>query len=151
MLVDFEFAKSPKLSLASIRWVGPWSDAKIHANFLQVAKWTRANGLRTGRWVFTEPAERTWEVGIEIRGRAPSDRKIRVRTLPATAVARVVFDPDVVSPRVVYHGLADWLRSRKKDGEVQRVGAYREVYPGDPWADRRALAHTEIQVAVRRR
>jgi hypothetical protein len=60
-----------------------------------------------------------------------------------------VFDPEVVSPRVVYHGMTDWLRWRRKEREVRSIGQYREVYPGDPWRDKNAYARTEIQVVVR--
>ena len=62
----------------------------------------------------------------------------------------MVFDPEVVEPRVVYHGLSDFLRWRKKSGEIRSVGDYREVYQGDPWKDRRAYAHTEVQYVVRK-
>ena len=65
-------------------------------------------------------------------------------------MARIVFDPDMVEPRVVYHGLSDFLRWRKREGEIRAIGDYREVYPGDPWKDRHALAHTEIQTVVRK-
>ncbi len=110
MVVDFQIARSPGYRVAAVRWKGPWSDARIHRQFLSVLAWARREGLRTGAWVFREPAERTWEVAIEVRGKARSEGTIRIRTYPASEVARVVFDPDVVSPRVIHHGLADWLR-----------------------------------------
>jgi hypothetical protein len=50
---------------------------------------------------------------------------------------------------VVYHGVTDWLRWRRKEKEIKGVGAYREVYQGNPWSDRKAWSHTEIQVVVR--
>jgi hypothetical protein len=65
-------------------------------------------------------------------------------------VARAVYDPEIIEPRVVYHGLSDFLRWRKKDHEIRSVGGYREVYSGDPWKDTRAYAHTEVQVGVRK-
>jgi effector-binding domain-containing protein len=149
MTVDFAFKKSPAYRVAALRWKGAWSDARIHAQFLRVAAWAKAHGLRTGKWIFLEPAERTWEVAVQVRGPARSGNGIRVRTMPGSRVASVTFDPGVVSPAVVYHGVHDWLRARRKDRTIARVGAYREVYGGDPWKDRRALARTEIQVLVR--
>jgi hypothetical protein len=65
-------------------------------------------------------------------------------------VASVVYDPKVIEPRVVYHGLTDWLRWRRKEGEIRSVGDYREVYTADPWTDAKAYAHTEVQIVVRK-
>ena len=150
MAVDFELQRAPAYRVATLRWKGPWSDVGVHRKFLEVAAWARRHGLRTGRWIFREPAERSFEVAIEILGKAKSDRSIRIRTFRASAVARVVFDPKVIEPRVVYHGLADWLRWRRKEGAIRSVGDYREVYVGDPWADPKAYARTEVQYTVRR-
>lgn len=150
MTVDFAIKRTPAYRVASLRWKGAWSDAKIHGQFLKVAAWARARGLKTGVWIFREPAERTWEVSVEVRGRARSEGAVKVRTHPAGWAASVVFDPEVISPAVVYHGLTDWLRWRRKDGTIRSVGSYREVYRGDPWRDRRAFAHTDTQMIVRR-
>lgn len=150
MTVDFAFGKMPKLRLATLAWTGPWNEKKIRAQFERIDRWLRKSGARPGRWVFREPGARKWEVGIEVRGSVAGSDGIRVRTLPASDVARVVFNPDEVSPRVLYHGIADWLRWRKREKEVRSVGNYREVYAGNPWKDPRAWARTEIQVVVRR-
>jgi hypothetical protein len=149
MTVDFRFQRAPTYRLATIRWKGPWSDAKIHAQFRKIVGWAKKEGLRTGRWVFTEPAERTWEVGLEVTAAKHAGRGIRLKTLPAARVATSEFDPDVVAARVVYHGLSDWLRWRKKEREIASVGMYREVYRGDPWTDRRAASHVRIEIVVR--
>lgn len=149
MSVDFRFRKAPKYRVAAVRWKGPWSEAKIRGNFRRLAQWARDHGWRTGAWLFREPGEREWEVLVEVGPAARSEGPIRVRTLAATRVASVVFDPNVVEPRVIYHGLNDWLRWRRKEGEVRRVGSFREVYAGDPWKDARAWARTEVQVEVR--
>jgi effector-binding domain-containing protein len=149
MAVDFKFKRAPAYRLASVAWKGPWSDARIRAKFYQVAAWARKRGLKTGKWVFREPGERSWEVGIEVRGEAKSEGAIRIKTYPRARVASILFDPEVVSPRVAYHGMNDWLRWRRKEGEVKSVGQYREVYPGDPWRDKKAYAQTEIQIVVR--
>jgi effector-binding domain-containing protein len=150
MTVDFEFRKSPAIRLASVRWTGPYSERQIRAHFEEVARWAKRRGIRTGRWVFLEPRERTWETGIELRGPAKAEGKIRIRTLPAATVARVQFDPEVVSPRVVYHGLMDWLRWRRKEKEIRSVLSNREIYEGNPWKDRRAWSRTEVQFVVRK-
>ena len=150
MTVDFVLKKAPSLRVASIRWTGPYREAEIRRRFAEVRSWVVARGLRPGRWVFREPGERQWEVGIEVAARARSAGRVKVRTLPATRVATVTFDPEVVSPRVVYHGLSDWLRWRRKEKKIRSVVSTREIYPGDPWKDARAWSRTEVQFVVRR-
>lgn len=149
MTVDFAFKRAPSYRVASIRWSGPWSDARIHAQFARVAKWAAKQHLRTGKWIFLEPGTRLWEVAIEVKGEARSSGGIRIRTFPAARVASVVLDPAVVSPRVVYHGLNDWLRWRRKDHEIRSVGVSREVYDGDPWRDPKAWSRIDVQFVVR--
>ncbi|HTP55372.1 MAG TPA: hypothetical protein VML53_01735 [Thermoplasmata archaeon] len=148
--VDFEFAKAPRYRVAAIAWSGPWNERKIRAQFERVAAWAKGQKLRTGRWIFREPGTRRWEVSIELLGRARGSSPVRLKTLPATPVARVVFDPDVVSPRVVYHGLSDWLRWRKREKQIRSVVSTRELYPGNPWTDPSAWARTEVQFVVRK-
>jgi len=149
MTVDFVLKKVPSVRVASIQWTGPYSEAEIRRRFAEVRSWTVAHRLRPGRWVFREPGERRWEVGIEVPGRARSEGRVKVRTLPAMRVATVTFDPEVVSPRVVYHGISDWLRWRRKEKKIRRVVSTREIYPGDPWKDARAWSRTEVQFVVR--
>jgi len=149
MTVDFVLKKTPSLRLATLRWSGPYSEATIRKRFAEVEKWARAHKVRTGRWVFREPASRQWDVGIEVYGSARSEGRVKVRTLPPSTVASVTFDPEVVSPRVVYHGLSDWLRWRRKEKKVRSVLSTREVYPGDPWKNAQAWAKTEVQFVVR--
>lgn len=150
MVVDFEIKRSPAYRVASLSWTGPWSERRIRSQFDRVAKWARRHGLRTGRWIFREPGTRAWEVSIEIRGSAHAESPIRIRTLPACSVASVVFDPNVVSPSVVYHGVNDWLRWRRRDKTIRSVGSYRELYARDPWRNPSAWARTEVQVVVRK-
>ena len=149
MVVDFAFKRAPKIRTVGVSWSGPWSDARIRKEFEGVAKWAAAHRLKTGTWVFQGDGERKFFVGIEVKGRAKADGRLRSRSFRATRVAQVEFDPEQVSPRVVYHGLNDWLRWRKKDKEVRSVGAYREIYSGNPWKDRKAWSKTTIQVVVR--
>jgi len=149
MKVDFTFKRTPSYRVAYLAWKGPWKDATIRRNFEKVAQWAKARGYGPSLWIFREPGERRWETGIVVNARARSEGKIRIRTLPATRVASVVFDPEVISPAVVYHGLTDWLRWRKKDKKVKRVVSYREVYRGNPWKDQSAYARTDVQFVVR--
>jgi hypothetical protein len=149
MTVDFGWGRAPKLRVASIAWKGPWKEATIRAKFETIDRWARAHRVRTGRWIFMEPGERRWEVAIEVKGAVRASPPVRLRTLRAARVARVVFDPEAVSPRVIYHGLNDWLRWRRKDREIRSVGSSREVYPGNPWRDPKAWARTEVQFVVR--
>ncbi len=148
--VDFAWGNSPRLRVAAIAWKGPWSERRVRAQFERIARWTREHGVRTGRWILGGPGGGSWEVAIELRGPARGSSGVRTKTLPAARVARVVFDPEVVSPRVVYHGLRDWLRGQRRDGTIRSVGSSREVYAGSPWRDARAWARTEVQFVVRR-
>lgn len=149
MTVDFAFRRAPSYRVASVTWKGPWSEPKIRSNFRRVLAWAEARKLRTGKWIFREPGERTWEVAIEVRGPARSERGVRIRTYPAARVATVTFDPDVVSPEVIYHGITDWLRWRRKEKQIRSVGKYQEIYEDDPWRNPRAWARTTVQVIVR--
>ena len=151
MTVDFAIKRAPKYRVASVRWVGPYREKRIRSEWEGLARWAKARGLRTGRWFFledgSEPRYR-FEVAIEVLGAAKSEGKVRIRTFPASAIATITFNPDQVSARVIYHGLSDWLRWRKKDKTIKRTRAWREVYTGNPWTDARAWSRTEIQVLV---
>jgi len=149
--VDFAMKRAPKYRVASVRFVGPYQEKRIRSEWEGIARWAEAKGLKTGRWFFSEDGEGPrykFEVAIEVRGPAKSDRKVRLRTFPASPIATVTFNPDQVEPRVIYHGLNDWLRSRKKDKTIKRARTWREVYTGNPWKDATAWSKTEIQVLV---
>jgi effector-binding domain-containing protein len=87
-------------------------------------------------------------VALEVKGPVRGTPRIRRKTYPATRVARVVFDPEQVSPRVIYHGLSDWLKWRRREGKIHAVVSSREVYSGNPWRDARAWSRTEVQFVV---
>ena len=161
MAVDFAIRKSPAYRIAERTLSGKWpGDKAILAEFVKAQAWAKDKGLRTGKWFFLESggedespkAKLHMEMGIEIRNNAPEHggNGITLKTLPASLVATVTFDPDQVSPRVIYHGLNDWLRQLEKAGEYKEFGPYREVYPGNPWANKKAWAHTRIEVPVKR-
>lgn len=149
MTVDFELKRVPKIRVASVSWTGPWREARIRKEFERVQKWAKSRGLRPGRWILNMPSEGRFVAAVEVRAGGTGDRTVRLRTLPATRVACVCFDPKVVEARVVYHGLTDWLRWRKKDHTIRAVGPYREVYRGNPWTDAQAWANVEVQAVVR--
>jgi effector-binding domain-containing protein len=149
MVVDFEFTKSPAMRIAAVSWKGPWKEKRIRSEFERLERWAKKRGIRTGKYVFMEPSSQHWKVGIEVKGKARGEGEVHLSTLPASKVACVVYDPDEVSPRVVYHGLTDWLRWRRKDGDIKAVGAYREVYDGNPWTSAKAWSNCCVQVVVR--
>ncbi len=151
IVVDFAIKRAPKYRVASVRWTGPYQESRIRREWDGIARWAKAQGARTGKWFFSEDGDGPryrFEVAIEVRGNVKSSGHVRLRTFPASPVATVTFNPDQVSTRVIYHGISDWLRWRKKDKTIRRVRTYREVYDGNPWSDARAWAHTEIQVLV---
>ncbi len=151
MAVDFAIKRAPAYRVASVRFTGPYQEKKIQSEWEGIARWAKDRGLRTGKWFFIEEDDGPrykFEVAIEVRGKAKGDRKVRMRTYAASPIAAVTFDPDVVSARVVYHGLSDWLRWRKKDKTIKRARTWREVYAGNPWKDAKAWSHAEIQVTV---
>ncbi len=150
MTVDFGFKRAPAYRIATLGRTGAWNERKLRGQFADLVAWAKRNHLRVGHWFFFEPDERTFVAGIEIRGKAVGSGRIRLRTLPAATVASVTFNTDQVSPRVIYHGLYDWLRWQKKGKEIRKVLAYREVYSGDPWSSAKVWSKTEIQVVVKK-
>ena len=151
MVVDFALKRAPKYRVASVRFTVPYKESRIRSEWAGLARWAKSKDLRTGKWFFSEEGDGPryrFEVAIEVRGPAKSDGKVRIKTLPASPIASVTFDPDVVAARVVYHGLGDWLRWRKKDRTIRRARSWREVYDGNPWTDPRAWSRAEIQVLV---
>lgn len=150
VVVDFSFKRTPAYRVAYIGWKGPWNEKRIRGEFTRLDRWAQASGYRTGRWFFREPGTRRWEVALEVRGAKVRARPpVRFKTLPATRVASVVFDPESVAPAIVYHALMDWLRWRRKDGKIRSVGSTREVYSGNPWTDPKAWSRTDVQFLVR--
>ena len=151
MAVDFAIKTTLKYRVVSVRFVGPFNERRIRSEWERLAKWAKTKRLNTGKWFFSEEdagKAYRFDLSIEVRGRVKGEGKVRVRTFPASPIATVTFDPDVVAARVIYHGLSDWLRWRKKDKTIKRTRTWREVYSGNPWTDKKAWSHTEIQVLV---
>jgi hypothetical protein len=142
--VDFAVGRVRSVRVASIVRVGPWKVDNLRTEFGELVRWAQRVGVRTGRWIFIERGHHRWEACLEVAGRAAADGRIRLRTLPAARVARVVFDPEKISSRIVYHGLRDWVRTR--GGSRRGKGAeIREVYSADPWKSAAAWARCEVQ------
>ncbi len=157
MVVDFEVTRSPSYTVASILKIGPYREDNLRSEFGELVSWAKQHRLRTGKWIMYEhdgpnsrrPGNRRrWEACLEIRGEAKAEGRIRIKKLPAQTVAHVIFNPNVVSSRIVYHGLGDWIWWRLKYKDFKRAGPTREVYDGDPWTSTKAWSKVDVQVLV---
>ncbi len=160
LLVDFVVKSAPAYNAASIKRVGPWRDDMWQKDIRQLEKWARKRKLRIGKYFLYEldglrsnrpDNKRRWETCLEIKGKAKSQGKVKVKKVTKETVVSVRFNPDKVSARLVYHGLSDWLRWRLEDKTFKRVGATREVYSGNPWRKPWAWARAEVQVLVKKK
>src|SRR2546426_12802198 len=142
MLVDFTIKKFSGCRVASITYVGPYREGgdMMREEFNQIVKWARENRVRTGRWFFAMLDEsevpdkkRRWEAAIEVKGaKGEAEGGIRFRKLPDQLVASVTFDPDKVSPRVIYYGLMAWLAQLRKDRAYKSAATTGVVHTRDP-------------------
>ena len=157
MVVDFEVSRTPSYTVASILKIGPYREDNLRSEFGELVSWAKKHRVRTGKWIMYEhdgpnsrrPGnQRRWEACLEIRGKAKAEGRIRIKKLPAQTVAHVVFNPNVVSSRIVYHGLGDWIWWRLKYKDFKRAGPTREVYDGDPWTNTKAWSKADVQVLV---
>lgn len=152
MTVDFEFRQAPAFRIAYLPPMTKYKEATVRAQFERIARWARDHRVRTGHWLFvylSRPSDDRFQVAIEVKGRVRGEGPIRTRRIPASKVGRVTFDPEVVSPRVVFFGITDWLRWERSEKKIRGLVSYREVYDGNPWTDRSAWAHTTLEVVVR--
>jgi effector-binding domain-containing protein len=150
MVVDFSFKRSPKYRVAFLRGRVPWTERSLRAAFRELQAWAKQHQVRTGKWIIASPSNTYWEACLEIKGEARGSGRIHIKVLPATSVATITFDPGVVSPRVIYHGLMDWLKWRRKAHEIKSTGLTREIYPSDPWSDPKAWSRATVEYVVRR-
>ena len=156
MVVDIKVKRVPSYTVASMMRIGPFRRNMLRAEFNQLVNWAKKKGIRSGKWILyflDEPGEARpanklrSEACLQIRGKAKSEGRIKVKKLPAQKVASVTFDPDEVSPGLVYSGIYGWLRfAGYKD-----VGLSRELYDGNPWTNARAWAKAEVQVPVKKK
>lgn len=156
MLVDFKLKSAPSYKIAYVMRYGPWSGPNMwRAEFNQLVKWTKKNRVRTGKWIVyfidewgkVPERKRRSIAALEIRGKPKAEGKIKVMRLPRQKVVSVTFNPDLVSSRVVYHGIEGWLQYRP----FKEAGPSRELYNGSPWTNAHAWANAEVQVPIKRK
>ncbi|MGA3107967.1 MAG: GyrI-like domain-containing protein [Candidatus Bathyarchaeia archaeon] len=156
MTVDIRLKRVPAYKVASILRVGSYKSNMLRSEFSQLVKWANQRKLRTGKWMLyfiDEPGgarpmnKLRSEACLQIKGNAESEGKIKVKTLPAQNVASVTFNPDKVSPHLVYSGIYGWLRYSGFKDTTQG----REVYNGNPWRNPRAWANAEVQVPAKKK
>src|SRR2546421_7452238 len=141
MLVDFKIKKFSGCRVASVTYVGPYREGgdMMREEFNHIVKWARKKGVRTGRWFFADldgsevpDKKRRWEAAVEVKGaKARAQGGIRFREFPDQLVASVTFDPEKVSPRVIYYCLVGWLEGGV-DREGKSAGPAREDYTCHP-------------------
>jgi len=156
LVVDIKVKQSPSYRVASLIHYGPHSPNMFRLEFDYLVKWAKKNKLRTGKWIMRwldEPGSKPSnkirsEACLEIKGRARPEGKIMIKTFPKHTVLTVTFDPEEVSPRLVYSGIYGWIRY--SDWEATDSPP-REVYATNPWTNARAWANAEIQVPVKKR
>ncbi len=155
MVVDIKTKRAPRYTVASIRRVGPYSSNMLRAEFGRLLGYAKKRRLRTGKWFLyflDEPGSRPArklrsEACLEIRGKAKPYGKVKVKRLPRQTVLSVTFNPNKVSPMLVYSGLYGYLRF----AGFREAGPSREVYVGSPWTNPRAWANAEVQLPVKRK
>lgn len=156
MTVDIRLKRVPAYKVASILRVGSYKSNMLRSEFSQLVKWANQRKLRTGKWMLyfidepggARPMNRLRsEACLQIKGNAKSEGRIKVKTLPAQNVASVTFNPDKVSPHLVYSGIYGWLRYSGFKDTTQG----REVYNGNPWRNPRAWANAEVQVPAKKK
>jgi len=156
MVVDIKLKQVPSYTVASLIHYGPHEPNMFRNEFNQLVKWAKKNKLRTGKWVMRwldEPGHKPSskirsEACIEIKGKARTEGNIMIKRFPKHTVLSVVFDPEKVSPRLVYSGIYGWIRYSKFEATD---GPPREVYTANPWSNSYAWANAEVQVPVKRR
>jgi len=156
MVVDIKVKQVPSYTVASLIHYGPHGENMFRAEFSRLVKWARKNELQTGKWIMrwldepgSKPASKIRsEACLEIKGKASTEGKIRIKIFPKHTVLSVIFNPSKVSPRLVYSGIYGWLRY----SEFQATDSpSREVYRDNPWRNPRAWANAEVQVPVKKR
>ncbi len=156
MVVDFKVKVAPSYRVAYIMHTGPYLGPNMwRSEFNELVRWARKNRLRTGKWIMgfmgslgAYTTSRSKSIAaLEIKGKAKAEGRIKIKTLPRQRVVSVVFDPEVVADRLIYHGIEGWLPYRP----FSEAGPAREVYDGNPWIDRKAWSKVEVQVPIKKR
>lgn len=161
MVVDIVTKREPSHRVIVRTYIGPWTGGDmLRPEFTELESWAKDTGVKTGKWfrIYLDKYEigmpsdrRRWWASIECKGRvSATPQSIEARSLPPELVASVTFDPEVVSDRLVFHGLECWLDWRTRLGEFEEAGPTREVFLGNPWTDPSAKRQIELQVPIRR-
>ena len=156
LVVDIQVKTAPSYNVASLLRVGPYRNNILRPEFDKLAKWAKKKRIKRGKWILIFHDEdgkrpenkRRWEACLEIKGKAGSEGKLKVKKLPKLKVATVKFNPNQVSARLVYHGLYGWI---EQNGDFKDAGPPREIYPGSPWTNPRAWANAEVQVPIKKK
>lgn len=161
MVVDIVTKREPGHKVIVKSYMGPWTgDDMLREEFTELERWAKKNGIRTSKWfriyldkyaVESPSDQRRWWASIAYRGRTHAlPPRMEAKFLPPELVASVTFNPEVVSDRLVFHGLECWLDWRTKQGEFEEAGPTREVFVGNPWVDPVARTQIELQVPIRK-
>src|SRR5947209_2658938 len=147
MVVDFEVTRTPSYTVASILKIGPYREDNLRSEFEELVSWAKKNRLRTGKWIMYEhdgpnsrrPGnQRRWEACLEIRGKAKAEGRIRIKKLPAQAVAQVVFKPNVereTPARAATRSIFSRAGSSNKPPSraLTKTWTWRSVSPSNRW------------------
>jgi|SRR5579872_1731489 len=151
MAVDIKIKNAPSYKVASIERTGGSGTEPLRREFKDLEKWAKKAKVKTGSYfcyfheVGRTPDKYKFEACLEISGNPQSEGKIKIKELPKLTVASVKFNPEKISPRLVYNGVYGWLG--ENDEGYKEAGSYsREVYPGNPWTSSWAWNRAEIQV-----
>jgi len=156
MVVRIRVKHAPSYTVASMMRVGPFRRDMLRAEFNQLVSWAKKRRIRTGKWILSfldEPGGRRpasklrSEACLQIKGKARTEGRIKVKKLPGQKVVSVTFDPKEISAELVYSGMYGWL----KFAGYKDVGPSREVYEGNPWTNPRVWARAEVQLPVKKR
>ncbi len=157
MAVDIKVKNTPSYRVASLERKGSEGTEPLRREFQVLEKWAKKSKVKTGRYFchFYEsgrtPAMYRFEACLEIRGKTPKpEGKIKIKELPKLTVASVKFNPEKVSPRLVYNGVYGWLKEND-EGYTQGGPFSREVYLGNPWTNSWVWTRAEIQVPAKKK
>ena len=156
MAVDIKVKNSPSYKVASLERTGGEGSEPLRSEFKQLEKWAKKAKVKTGSYIcyFHEmgktPDRYRFEACLEISGNPESEGKIKIKELPKTPVASVKFNPEKISPRLVYNGVYGWLGENDEGYKVSDTFS-REIYPGNPWTSSWAWSRAEIQVPTEKK
>ena len=155
MAVDIEIKRTPSYKVAYLVRVGSGSSEPLRREFQELERWAKKSRVKTGKYIFhffetgRTPDRYRFEACLEIKGNPKPEGEIKIRKLPQLTVARVRFNPEEISPRLVYSGIYGWLSD---NDDYRGSGGYsREIYSGNPWTHSQAWADIEVQVPATRK